>query len=372
MISHRKAEASGKSGAGGCLFSLLLLLSQFLLFAAVNGWLYLKFAGNDVGFFTTIRKTYYFNTVLLPVSLMLAGGLGLAVSWRAKRKLTRSWGAMTCITLAVLLLATRYYATHYEPHRMLQRNAAFDSSKLKRPLRIVHLSDIQSAEVGAYESRVIDQICSLEPDLVLHTGDLIQNVSWTSPSVELPKMAELFKSLDPPLGKFHVPGDTDWCWVEQKSIAEETGGLRILESDEAVLDWEGGRIRIFGLTLDESRHHNGVRPIVEAWLAKTAPEDFTILMGHAPDFVLAVSGLPIDLCLAGHTHGGQFRVPFLGPPVIFSQVPREWARGFREVGSTRLNVSAGIGSEHAADLPSIRFNCPSEYTVIEVEITSNE
>ncbi len=57
-------------------------------------------------------------------------------------------------------------------------------------------------------------------------------------------------------------------------------------------------------------------------------------------------------------------LPFVGPLITFTRIPRDWARGFREVGRTRLNVSAGIGAEHAHGLPSIRINCPPEMTLI--------
>lgn len=95
-------------------------------------------------------------------------------------------------------------------------------------------------------------------------------------------------------------------------------------------------------------------------------EDVNILLGHAPDYILSLGHLSIDLCLAGHTHGGQVRIPFFGPPITLSRVPREWARGMHEVGNTRINVSAGVGSEHMMDLPAIRFNCPTEISVIEL------
>jgi hypothetical protein len=82
--------------------------------------------------------------------------------------------------------------------------------------------------------------------------------------------------------------------------------------------------------------------------------------------MMGISDVPVDLCLAGHTHGGQIRIPLVGPIVTLSYVPRSWARGFREVGATRLNVSAGIGCEHAAELPSMRLFCPPEMTLIEL------
>jgi predicted MPP superfamily phosphohydrolase len=140
----------------------------------------------------------------------------------------------------------------------------------------------------------------------------------------------------------------------------------MLANEEVVL-WHGGmRIRILGLRLDESRDPNLGRKIVGPWFEDTSPGDFTIVMGHSPDYIAGISDLPIDLCLAGHTHGGQIRIPFFGPPFTSSQLPRVLSRGFHEVGETRINISAGVGSEHAFGIPAIRFNCPTEMTVVEV------
>ena len=131
---------------------------------------------------------------------------------------------------------------------------------------------------------------------------------------------------------------------------------------------DAGVIRLFGLSNGDSHNPESVRALVRDWLRTCAPTDFTILVGHSPDFVPAIQDLPIDLCLAGHTHGGQIRMPFVGPLITLTHaIPREWARGFRAVGCTRLNVSAGIGAEHAAGLPSIRLGCPPEFTVIRIE-----
>ena len=105
---------------------------------------------------------------------------------------------------------------------------------------------------------------------------------------------------------------------------------------------------------------------VDPWLASAEADDFTILFGHAPDYALQMVDQPIDLCLAGHTHGGQVRLPWYGALVIDSKVPKDWSKGFRRIGIPYLNVSAGAGSNRFEGLPPIRFNCPTEMTLIEL------
>mgnify|MGYP003322050790 FL=1 len=73
-----------------------------------------------------------------------------------------------------------------------------------------------------------------------------------------------------------------------------------------------------------------------------------------------------DLQISGHTHGGQIRIPFIGPLTIDSKIPKKWAQGFHKIGIPHLNVSAGAGSNHFNGLPSKRFNCPTEISDINV------
>jgi predicted MPP superfamily phosphohydrolase len=144
---------------------------------------------------------------------------------------------------------------------------------------------------------------------------------------------------------------------------EKMGGIAYLRNEEALIQAEGINLRIYGLTVRSSSEKTRAREGIQRWL-NIDTDALNIVMGHRPDFILKVNDFPIDLCLAGHTHGGQIRIPFFGPLVIFSTIPRDWARGYRVVGNTRLNVSAGIGAEHHRGLPSIRLNCPPEMTLI--------
>jgi predicted MPP superfamily phosphohydrolase len=108
----------------------------------------------------------------------------------------------------------------------------------------------------------------------------------------------------------------------------------------------------------------GLRPATAQLVPSS--EKFHIVLGHAPDF--ALGSVPADLLVAGHTHGGQVQLPFIGPLVTLSHVPRAWAAG----GLTRLDddrflvVSRGIGMER--DLaPRLRFLCQPQLVVIDLK-----
>jgi predicted MPP superfamily phosphohydrolase len=88
-----------------------------------------------------------------------------------------------------------------------------------------------------------------------------------------------------------------------------------------------------------------------------------VVATHPPDVTTELDGMRVDLHLAGHTHGGQIALPFLGPPVILSRLPTKYARGLFRYDDHWLDVCAGLGMEgnHA---PRIRFLCPPEIVLL--------
>jgi uncharacterized protein len=331
---------------------LAFLLANILFFL---GFFFLHFA-------TIVRFTYDINTLGMPVVFVVSAMLSRRLSKdkrvnKGQRRLTVLW-----LLVAASLIGVRIYATHIEPHALKLRHVTLVSDKISRPFTLLHLTDIQSAAIGGYEHRVFEEIRALNPDLIVHTGDLLQPIAPATYASELPKLAALFRTLSPPLGMYMVQGDTTGPLYQ--ATPDETGGIAYLHNDEAIIQMDGLHLRLYGLQLRSSSAKTWARGGIKRWLAES-PDTLNIVMGHRPDFVLKFNDLPIDLCLAGHTHGGQIRVPFWGPLVTFSYVPRAWARGFRKIGNTCLNVSAGIGAEHNKGLPSIRLNCPPEMTLIQ-------
>ena len=91
-----------------------------------------------------------------------------------------------------------------------------------------------------------------------------------------------------------------------------------------------------------------------------------VVLSHTPAVVLEASRRGLEAVLAGHTHGGQVRLPFFGPPITLSRVPRAVAAGgLHELDGRRIYVSRGIGWEHG-HAPRVRFLCPPEVTLLEL------
>ncbi len=94
------------------------------------------------------------------------------------------------------------------------------------------------------------------------------------------------------------------------------------------------------------------------------PGRFHLVLGHSPDFSLGK--VDADLLLAGHVHGGQVRLPLVGPLVTSSRVPRSMVTGLAELPSGgKLYVSRGVGMERGS-APRLRFLCRPELLVIDL------
>ena len=76
----------------------------------------------------------------------------------------------------------------------------------------------------------------------------------------------------------------------------------------------------------------------------------------------------VDLVLAGHTHGGQVVMPFFGPVVTASRLPRLFAGGLHDFRGTPLHVSRGVGMERGFS-PPVRFLCPPEICVLDLRLS---
>ena len=350
-----EAESFGQQDDHGTARRMLRGLVQIISLAILyNLWLILSCALWHGEFFRLVREVYLFDTVMFPPVLVF---YGVGSWWWLHRRGERRGRALALLAAAggLMLLAVHGWATHVEPRLLRVRHERLVVEGLTRPLRILHISDIQSGGIGRYEEKAFARMRELRPDLVVLTGDLLQPVPPHDVQEDWPKLRAMMESLEAPLGKFVVQGDVDHPVLGALMAGE--GGFRLLMDSSEEIDLpEGGRLRILGLSVGMSADAGmaGVaRALVQEWLAEGDDDAVTVILGHRPDYVLGVRDLPITLCVAGHTHGGQIRLPFLGPILTLSRVPRKWALGMHEIGATWVNVGGARfrGAKYPHQLP---------------------
>ncbi len=211
--------------------------------------------------------------------------------------------------------------------------------------RLVHFTDLHHKGDRDYLKAVVAKINSLAPDFVCFTGDIIEEEKY------LAEALEILSGVKAPM--FGVPGNHDyWSKVSFAPIHQcfnATGGAWLLDEQ---LPIAGGKINLIGITCS---HDNQARLPLN-------PAMKNILLMHYPAWVKKLAGQKFDLMLAGHSHGGQVRIPFYGPLLVPYGVD-EFDMGFYQTAAGPLYVNAGIGYVYTYNF---RFNCRPEITVVEI------
>jgi len=277
--------------------------------------------------------------------VLLALGVAI-ISWRSRRWLAIGYG-----TLALLLAGVGVDAFLIEPTRLQVSHVALRSPKLKQPTKIVVIADLQTDEVGDYELRTLERVAAEQPDVVLFVGDYIQEFDDAKRRRLFDEFRQLLAAAGLPSSAvmFAVRGNVDpgnWTDLFEGSP---------VVACENTQSFDVAGLHLTALSQPDSR---------DVSLRVPAADAFHIVFGHHPDF--ARGDVRADLLVAGHTHGGQVRLPLLGPIMALSRIPRRWAAGVTQLdGGRTLVVSRGVGMERG-DAPRLRFLCRPEIVVIEV------
>jgi len=253
-----------------------------------------------------------------------------------------------CASLTILLCLL--YAAFIEPRRLRVVPLDIGSRKLPRGAAIsaVQVSDLHLGKGGLVREDLARVVNSLGPDLVLLTGDYVNDARGNPP------LREFLCALKPRFGMAAVTGTSRWDRFIDPAVFPACG-VRLLDYEKASFDVRGAAVDVIGFPVDfDAKTFERLRD----------PGRFTFLLVHTPDFVEEVPPGSADLYLAGHTHGGQVAVPFFGALITFSRFWKKYEAGPYTVGGNRLFVSRGIGME--GGIPPLRFLAVPEITLVRV------
>ncbi|HEX3812224.1 MAG TPA: metallophosphoesterase [Mycobacteriales bacterium] len=273
--------------------------------------------------------------------------------------------------------ATTAYATVVERTRWTLRR--FDIPVLEpgsRPLTILHLSDFHMTADQRGKQRWIRRLDRLEPDLVLTTGDNIASQDAVAPT-----LAALGPLRDRP-GAF-IFGSNDYYEPRPRNPLRYFFKKRKLKVPNTMLPWEDLRDEMVStgwLDLNNNRgklkvdgRHIALAGVDDPHIKRDRYQkiagpadpdaDLRIALTHSPEprILDRFTGDGYELILAGHTHGGQLRVPFYGALVTNCGIDRARCRWVSRWNDSWLHVSAGLGTSPYAP---VRFACPPEATLL--------
>ncbi len=277
-------------------------------------------------------------------------------------------GPWACLLAGAALQAALWgleaYATAIEPFRLGVTHLELHADKLPpgARVRLVQVSDLHVERLTRRERALIERVNALEADYVLLTGDYL-NFSYVGEEQAIHDARQVLGSLRARHGIYAVRGthqvDPNWLLP----VLLEGLPVRWLRNEHLTHRRDGLALTFAGASC--TRRSEIDVPAVERALDGIPQDAFTVLLHHTPDRVSQAQAAGVDLYLAGHTHGGQIRLPLYGALITATEAGKRYEMGRYEAGDLTLYVSRGLGMEGMA-APRARFLCPPEITCIDV------
>ncbi len=286
--------------------------------------------------------------------------------------------------IVLLILVASVLWNIYINQTIVMRTYTYASSDLPESFsgyRIVQLTDIHSVRNEKQGELIYQKVLSADPDMICITGDLVDSVYYGENGVEgevhTLRLLEKITEIAP---VYWVYGNHEMILLDNPEknafkVAAEDLGVKLINNKTFKIYSAGGNdyIRVAGIqdpaTLYKNYRYafiktNGAK--VEAMLDTVSMgvrnEEFVLLLSHRPEYMEMYDQYPVDVCLSGHAHGGQFRIPLIGGVYAPGQgfFPK-YTAGEYTTADFCMYVGTGIGN---STIPFRIFNPPEILTVV--------
>lgn len=271
------------------------------------------------------------------------------------------------ISLAVALLLCLFlivWSFVIEPDRLVVNRVTVslpDWPTNLNGLKIALFSDIHAGSPHIDDEKlrkIVSLVNQSQPDLIVIPGDFVIQGVKGGHFVTPEQIAGGLKGLNAPLGVYAVLGNHDWLYDGDRiTNALRVAGIQILENDVAHVEREGQAFWLVGLADLWTRPQN-----ISGTLQKVTDSQPIIAFTHNPD-IFPQTPARVSLTLAGHTHGGQVNLPFIGRRVVPSKFKQRYAAGLIQEEGRQLFVTTGIGTS----IIPVRFRVPPEIVILTIQ-----
>ena len=278
------------------------------------------------------------------------------------------------VSIAVLGVGCVLYGIFIERfrYRVLRHRLDILPAAAARPLVVLHLSDMHFVRHDHRKSRFLAALPT--PDVTIVTGDFLAEPEAIEAAVEgvRPVRGSLASWFVLGSNDYYIPKPLNYLayfWKGRKRRRARRGRAPALVRALVAEGWEeltnvrrdvsldGLDIELLGLDDAHIRRHDlRVAP-------RRTEERFGLAVMHSPDSAPEAAALGYGLIVAGHTHGGQVRLPFVGALVTNCSMPPKLASGLIRMGAAVLHISRGLGTSKYAPF---RFWCRPEATFLEL------
>jgi uncharacterized protein len=280
---------------------------------------------------------------------------------------TPQWRKRVRVGLAAIPLVCAilvFYGLFVEPNRLVVRHETIQIDHWPQELNGLKIAVISDFHVGGWFvgdkklQMIVERTNQLQPDLIVILGDYMSGEGWMSHRVLPEEFVARLKNFHAPLGVYSVLGNHDWWWDGNKvRRGLEANGIKVLDNEVERLEWRGSSLWLAGLADLWTRPQR-----IEETIAKIPQGEPMIALTHNPDIFPRLP-LRVPLLLAGHTHGGQVQLPFIGSVIEPSDYGQRYVEGHVIEKGHHLFVTTGIGT---SILP-IRFGVPPEIVLVTLQ-----
>lgn len=278
-----------------------------------------------------------------------------------RRRLRNKWrGVRGVVIFWSLIIGVLLYGLVIEPMRLVVRETAITLPAWPvefRDMRVTVFSDLHVGPPHITLARlrgIVEEANATEADLILMPGDFVETpLGWRMAEPE--EIAAELKRLRAKAGVFATLGNHDW-WYDAARVRQafEKEGIRVLDNQAVKIEHQGRAFWLAGFADKWAGHPN-----VEETLKQISDDAPVIAFTHNPDLFPSIPAR-VALTIAGHTHGGQIWLPFIGRPVI-SDDP--YPIGHIVEGGRHLFVTPGIGTS----IFPVRFGAPPEISSLTIK-----
>lgn len=263
------------------------------------------------------------------------------------------------MVLAGSAFALAFYGYGIEPYTLKAEHITLRTRLGGRvgTLKAVQFTDVHLGQGGSLLrlQRLVNEIMQQKPDVIFFTGDLIDDPKSYH---GVKQAAAILQKLQAPYGKFAVLGNHDYRsgMVRKGLKLLEDGGFVFLHNSLREFTTKSGmKVQVIGMadTEYDTPDYSAIPPSEENQLQ--------VVLTHEGDFAGDIAKHCSDVILAGHSHGGQIRIPFIGAPVRTKHA-KIYERGIYQVGKSILYLDSGVGVSGTR----ARFLAPPQFTVMQI------